>query len=549
MIASASVATTTTAHIPMPKIGRGVERRSLPHNLDAEASVLGGILIQNEVFDLVGSIEVSDFYDFRHQVVFGAMRTLQSHGSPIDIVTLEVEIEKAGKIDAIGGIAFLGDLALRVPTSSNVVAYAKIVRDKSVLRQLAVELSRNLERVYNYDDRDEVDELIGDASAGIDRVSKNLRDCGEKVPTITVHHALIELQKLSQTPVYKTPFDGLNEALGFGGMLSGQVYYLAGGTGFGKTSWIGSVVKHHALGGGQCLVAFYEMFAGYYVARMAAKGVGCHSNEILRCEANMGLVAAEIPRGIEFLDSPSLDTLRRAIDRVIRSGHAPPLVVVDYIQLLADRVSIDMAHPDPRQANTLASAGLRDIAKATGAVILAVSAASRSTSKALMSDVRKFPPRSLMDAAKESGSIEFDGAGVIVLSVSNETDGFDGDMIATITVAKARFGEACHLDARYEGKTGWWRELGRVSMRPKIETPPNLNALRDRVLEVLSSGPLRSKTAVWKLSGGNKQAIFSEVDSMVLDGSITLSGSGYSRREVVPIIQVDPQTRLPEAQS
>ena len=95
------------------------DRRVLPHNLDAEASILGGVILRNEVLTNLESVEVDDFYDMRHKVVWQAIRNLEATAKPIDVVTLENEIEKQGKLDAIGGIAFIGELALRVPTASS----------------------------------------------------------------------------------------------------------------------------------------------------------------------------------------------------------------------------------------------------------------------------------------------------------------------------------------------------------------------------------------------------------------------------------------------
>src|SRR6185503_12060088 len=111
-------------------------RRVLPHNLDAEASVLGGILLRNDVLSQLDTLEVDDFYDPRHKAVFAAMRNLEATAKPIDLVTLEAELQKIGKLDAIGGVAFLGELALRVPTPENVSHYAEIVSDKHAARKL-----------------------------------------------------------------------------------------------------------------------------------------------------------------------------------------------------------------------------------------------------------------------------------------------------------------------------------------------------------------------------------------------------------------------------
>src|SRR5215467_9699122 len=126
-----------------------MSRRVLPHNLDAEASILGGILLRNEVLVQLDTLEVEDFYDHRHKVVFQAIRNLEATSKPIDVVTLENEIAKVGKLEAIGGIAFLGELALRVPTADNVLAYTEIVQDKHQARKLMLASGEILERGYD----------------------------------------------------------------------------------------------------------------------------------------------------------------------------------------------------------------------------------------------------------------------------------------------------------------------------------------------------------------------------------------------------------------
>lgn len=500
--------------------------RVLPHNLDAEASILGGIILRNDVLGHLETIEVDHFYDHRHKVVFQAMRNLEAIGRPIDIVTLEGEIQKQGKLEALGGVAFLGELALRVPTPDNVVSYAKIVRDRYLLRRLMLVTSDVAERGYAWDD--EPDELLGQALADLQQLERGYREASEKIPIITVGASLEELDRLARTPVYETPFPAMNEVLGFGGLLSGQLYYLAGGTGFGKTSWVCALVKHHAEREQHALVAYYEMFSGYYTARMAAGPLGVAANQILRGEVPLIHVHRAVPAAhLEFLDGPSMPTLRRAIERHTRLGRPAPLVVVDYLQLLANQIQATMTRPDPRLANAMASEGLRSVAKDTGAAILVVSAASRTTGKKLAnSDVRKVAPRDLVDSARESGAIEYDGAGIIVLSVSDEKDGDEN--IATITVAKARFGEAAHLDARYDGRTGSWRELGRVSFAPalgdKAPQAAAVSRVRAAITRVLRSGAQESKSKIQKLSGGNRAAVFSEIDAMLDDGTLVLQG-------------------------
>lgn len=146
----------------------------LPHNDDAEASILGGILIRAEVLELVDDLETDDFYNHRHKVVFQAIRNLQAVGKPIDIVTLEIEIEKAEKLEAIGGVGFLGELALRVPTADNVVEYASTVRLLHRHRQAMVALASALERARNW--KHDPGDLISEVAGELQRFDEHRKD-------------------------------------------------------------------------------------------------------------------------------------------------------------------------------------------------------------------------------------------------------------------------------------------------------------------------------------------------------------------------------------
>lgn len=140
--------------------------RTLPHDLSCEASILGGILIRNESLADLEDLEIDDFHHWPHKVVFEAIRNIEAVGKPIDLVTLEAELARRGKLDAIGGIAFLGELALRVPTADHVRAYRDTVLQLSRNRKAILELESALERAYNWphDPIELVSETIGQLS-------------------------------------------------------------------------------------------------------------------------------------------------------------------------------------------------------------------------------------------------------------------------------------------------------------------------------------------------------------------------------------------------
>jgi len=498
--------------------------KTLPHNLDAEASVLGGIILKPEVLPSLSTLEIDDFYHLPHKIVFEAVRNLEAAKVPIDVTTLDAEVARHGKSEATGGIAFLGELAMRVPTVDNIVAYTKIIRDLAMMRRLALRAAKVLERVSDWEY--EADEFLGETLRDFQDIERGYREAGDRVPIITVGAALEQLDRLAKTPIYKTPFTEVNKAIGFGGLLGGQVYTIVSGTGAGKTSFVSTVGEFHAENQGDTLIATWEMIPGYFVARMAAKHLKVHSNQILRGERRWGEVQSAVPRRLEFLERPSLSTLKRAIEQVVRAGRPPPLVIVDYIQALAEDLSPSMPRLDPKQLNSFVSRELVKISKETGAPMLIVSATARMTAAKLVVDVRKQSPRDLVGAAKETSQIEYDGAGLIVLSLSEEED-LDGQ-IATMTIAKARFGEACHIDARYDGRRGAWIEIGRVQKAVKAggSGDANISVIRDAVLGALRKhGPAGSKSTLAKWTNKAKAASLSEIGAMLDDGTLEFRGS------------------------
>lgn len=171
--------------------GKDIDRRVLPRRLTAEASILGGILLRPEVLALLASLETDDFYDMRHKIVFEAIRTLEAASKPIDVAMVETEIERAGKLEAIGGVAFLGELALRVPTPENVEAYAAEVINARVLRDVALRLSEIIEEIY-------LDDSTGDEILHL--TTKALMDIrtGKEDPIVTMGSlAAEELRRVS----------------------------------------------------------------------------------------------------------------------------------------------------------------------------------------------------------------------------------------------------------------------------------------------------------------------------------------------------------------
>ena len=110
-------------------------RKLPPHSLEAEQSVLGGLLLDNDAADRVGDVAAAeDFYSDAHRVIYRHVMQLIANGKPADVVTLAESLSSAQKLDYVGGLAYLGALVQNVPTAANIRHYAQIVRDRSILR-------------------------------------------------------------------------------------------------------------------------------------------------------------------------------------------------------------------------------------------------------------------------------------------------------------------------------------------------------------------------------------------------------------------------------
>src|SRR2546430_7685142 len=121
-----------------------------PHSLEAEQSVLGGLLLDNEAADRVGDVVgAADFYSDAHRVIYRHVMQLIAGGNPADVVTLAESLSSAQKLDYVGGLSYLGALVGNVPTAANIRHYAQIVRDRSILRQLAATAGDIADTAYN----------------------------------------------------------------------------------------------------------------------------------------------------------------------------------------------------------------------------------------------------------------------------------------------------------------------------------------------------------------------------------------------------------------
>jgi replicative DNA helicase len=367
------------------------DRRVLPHNLDAEASILGGVLLRNEVLSQLDTLEVDDFYDMRHKIVFGAIRALETAAKPIDVVTLENEIEKQGKLDAIGGIAFLGELALRVPTADNVVAYAEIVSDKHQARKLMLASSEIAEK--GYEDNLEVRDYLDDAEAKIFEVTQRRDKGGPELLKGLVKKVFSSLDERFKADGgitgFPTGFADLDSRTA--GLQPTELIILAARPAMGKTSFALSLAQNAATTGGwPCLVFSLEMSSTQLAERMLCSEARVDSSALRRGQlqrqdmTNLTYAAASLAKAPILIDDTPALSLRevRARARRFRSnkelfaGKKFGLILIDYLQLM--RGSPQAAKASREQEISEISRGLKSLAKELDCPVLALSQLNRS---------------------------------------------------------------------------------------------------------------------------------------------------------------------------
>lgn len=521
---------------------RPAPRRTPPHSQPTEAALVGGALVWPEVLGLLDRVETDDFHVFPHKVVWNAIRAVQAAGRPVDQVTVLAELERQGRADSVGGVAFLGELVVQgvAPAEEVVTGYVAELKTLARNRAALIALSSALERAWNWPH--DPGELVGEVTAELHRIESLAKAPEPSFRLMSIDDGLDDLASVQNAPIFTTPFDTLNDAIGFGGLLGTQVYTVAAGTGRGKTTWVGAVAAHVAERiGVPVLVSVHELGPGYFIARKAAGILGVHSNEIIRGAVERRLIHRALPYpNMFFLKRPTLRALREATDHLAQRFGKAPLLIVDYLQKLADEIAARQQRPDLRLATNEASTALLEIGERTGAAIMAVSSIGRG--KSTLKTPRKHHPYDLVEVAKESGAVEYDGAGMIVLTLSDEKDAETGERIGTITLAKARFGRELHIDARYDGARGIWRDLGEVATSKAAEPKPtaakpakeatSLDELKQRLIKSLQESPARGKDNLVERVTGNKTKLRAAYDELANEQVIVRVGTGITLSEL-----------------
>lgn len=414
-----------------------------PHSIEAEQSVLGGLMLENSAWDQIADeVNEEDFYRREHRLIFNAIRSLADDNEPFDVVTASEWLSNRNELDSVGGMAHLAEIARHTPSAANIKAYAKIVRERSVLRQLIAVGSRIADSGFNTEGEsattlmDNAERLVFEIAERGDRRMRGFT--GIKDLLSTVVDQIDELhQRDSHITGVPTGFTKLDEQTS--GLQKGDLIIVAGRPSMGKTSFAMNLVEYAAISARAAVAVFsMEMPAEQLTMRMLSS-LGRIDQHKVRTGRLSDDDWPRLTSALNILgdtkifidDTPALTpTELRARCRRLKREHDLGLVVIDYLQLM----QVPSTKENRATEISEISRSLKALAKELRVPVIALSQLNRS----LESRPDKRP---VMSDLRESGAIEQD-ADVILFIYRDEVYKEDtpDKGIAEINIGKQRNG-------------------------------------------------------------------------------------------------------------
>ncbi|WP_457637979.1 replicative DNA helicase [Oceanithermus sp.] len=435
-----------------------------PHNLEAEASVLGSALVDNEAIDRVeGLITADSFYKEAHRKIWRAIEALRSRSEPVDLVTLSEELKKRGELEEVGGLTYLVGLSESTPTAAYADHYARIVAEKAALRRLISAAGEAMRLAY--DEAGSVEEIIDQAGRLILEVATHgpRHEFQEMRELVTRAHERIAAlrEEGAQTDLISTGFADLDRLIG--GLAPGSLNIIAARPSMGKTAFALTIAQNVALRDHVPVAIFsLEMPAIDLVLRMLSSEARVDMNRIRQAQLSdrdydrLVKAASRIYDAPIYIDdTPGLTLMEvRARARRLAVQNDVKLIVIDYMQLMSGGQS--SRNGENRQQEIAAiSRGLKSLARELEVPVVALSQLSR----AVESRPNKRP---MLSDLRESGSIEQDADLVVFIyrdDYYNEHSEKAG--IAEIIVGKQRNGPIGTVELQFHAAHVRFNDLAR----------------------------------------------------------------------------------------
>jgi len=432
-----------------------------PQHIEAEQSILGGILIENEAINRVTEIlDADDFYRDGHRKIFNALINLSERDEPADLITLTNELQKLDQLDSIGGASYLASLIDSVPTAANIQYYARIVKEKAILRKL-IQTSTEI-ITQSYEDRGDVEGFLDEAERSIFEISeKRVRPSFYPIREI-VKESFATIEKLfkKKEAVTGVPsgFQELDRMTA--GFQPSDLIIIAGRPSMGKTAFCLDVAEYAAIDNKIPVAIFsLEMSKEQLVIRMLCSQAHVEGTRLRTGYLNesdwpkLTIAAGSLSESPIYIDdTAALSVLElRAKARRLKSDHGLGMVIVDYLQLMKGRARVESRQQEISEI----SRSLKALAKELNIPVIAVSQLSRKTEE-------RTGNRPQLSDLRESGAIEQDADLILFIyrdEVYNRSEDNPNRGKAEVIIGKQRNGPIGKIDLAFLDKFTTFKDL------------------------------------------------------------------------------------------
>lgn len=438
-----------------------------PHSIEAEQSILGGLMLDDSKWEVVSDLVTEeDFYRADHRLIFHAITRLAGENKPLDVVTLSEELDRLGQLAEAGGFAYLGELANRTPSASNIRSYSEIVRERAVLRSLIRVSGEIADNSFNPQGRTSA-ELVDDAERKVFAISESRTKIGgPQNVNVILKKTIDRIDELSKTDAtmtgITTGFRDLDDRTS--GLQKSDLVIVAARPSMGKTAFSMNLAENALLSGRKPVLVFsMEMPADAILMRMLSS-IG----RIDQTKVRSGKLEEEdwprLTSAVSMLmdqplyidDTPSLSPteVRSRARRIARENNGElGLILIDYLQLM--RVP---GNTEGRTAEiSEISRSLKALAKELTCPVVALSQLNRSLEQ-------RTDKRPVNSDLRESGAIEQD-ADVIMFIYRDEyyNENSEDKGLAEIIIGKQRNGPTGRIKLAFQGQYTRFDDLAHVN--------------------------------------------------------------------------------------
>lgn len=430
-----------------------------PHSIEAEQAVLGGILLSNSHWDGVAErLIAEDFYTFEHRQIFQEMANLMRENHPVDLLTLDEALKNRGVSNDVGGFAYLAELSQNTPSAANIIAYADIVREKAILRELITVGNNIAKRSYAPKGQD-VKEILDEAEREVFAIAEKRTTSNEGPQNILgiLNATIDKIEMLSQSSTHSgvtgvtTGFIDLDKKTA--GLQPSDLIIVAARPSMGKTTFAMNLCENAALASEKPVLVFsLEMPAEQIMMRSLASlsrvdqtrirtGQGLEESDWSKIASTLGMFKKKPNLYIDDSSGLTPTELRSRARRVYRENKGLSLIMVDYLQLMRapgfDNRTLEIAE---------ISRSLKALAKELEVPVIALSQLNRTLEN-------RADRRPVNSDLRESGSIEQDADLIMFIyrdEVYNENSEDKG--IAEIIIGKQRNGPIGKVRLKFQGQ-------------------------------------------------------------------------------------------------